>query len=278
MEFRRGRGEGGFGGIGGVAAPIGDHAAGAADDGDECGDIPGVHDRIDGDVGEAGRDEEVAVGVAPRAVKLGALRECVVARGGGGLVFGDVERVAREKRGVFDALGRARADGAIVEGGGVVVADDELAEDGLVDGAEDGLAVMEKRDERGEERHAADERFGAVDGIEDPDEVGVGVFVAELFADDAVRGKFFGNATAEELLCATVREGDRRGVGFRIDGEGGVAEMRTDEVTAFVSELRKEGAVGREVHEREMRAKGDEDTKKSRGRNPGSISDGGCVW
>ena len=204
--------------------------------------------------------------------------ECVVARGGGRLVFGDVERVAREERGVFDAGRLPGADGAIVKGGGLVVADNELAEDRLVDGAEDGLAVMKERDQGGEERHAGDERFGAVDGIEDPDEFGVGVFVAEFFADDAVGREFFGDPTAEELLGAAVGERDGRGVGFGFDGEGRVAEVRTNEVTAFVGELRKEGAVGREIHgERDVRDGRRRHEKIAREKQV-SISGAGWVW
>jgi len=61
---------------------------------------------------------------------------------------------------------------------------------GYVDAAEDGLALMEERDERAEERDAADERFGAVDGVEDPDEFRIGTVVTEFFADDAVAGIF----------------------------------------------------------------------------------------
>lgn len=272
MEGGGGAGEGGLGRIGSGAVPVGDDAAGAANDGDEGGDVPRVHDRIEHDVGPAGGDEEVTVGVAPRAVEFGALREGVVAGRGGGLVFGDVEGVAGEKRGVFEVRGGAAADGTVVEGGGGVVAEDELAEDGLMDRAEDGLALVQERDERGEERDSGDEGFGAVDRIEDPDEFGVGVFGAELFADDAMGGEFFGDAVAKELFGAAVGEGDGGGVGFRFDGESEVAEVRTDEVAAFAGELRKKAAVGREVHGREMRANGGEDTKISRRRNHGSIS------
>lgn len=265
MELGGGTRDGGFGGIRGVAVPVGDDAAGSADDRDECGDVPRVHDRVEHDVGEAGGDEEIAVGVTPRADEFGALRESVVARGGLRLITRGIERIAGEERGVFDASGGAAADRFVVERGGDVVADDELVEDRLVNHAEDWLAAMKEGDEGREKRDAGDEGFGAVDGVEDPDEFGVGAIAAEFFANDAVGGKRFGDETAEKFLGAAVGGGDGRGVGFRFDREGEIAEVRTDEGAAFGGELRGEGAKRRQVHGVVEAAKRGEHTKNVSG-------------
>ena len=235
-----------MGGVGGAALPVGDDAAGAAHDGHEGGDVPRVHDRVGGDVGAAGGEQEVAVAIGPGAEEADALGEGV--EGGAVLEFGGVERVAGEQRGVGEAGAFAHADGGAVERGGGAVADHELVEDGLVDRAEDGLSVVKEGDERAPERDAGDEGFGAVDGIEDPGEFGVGVEAGEFFADDAVGREFFGDEIAEKLLGAAVGGGDGGGVGFEIDGEGGIEEVGAEEVAALEGEFGEKRAVGREVH------------------------------
>lgn len=168
--------------------PVGNDAAGATDDRHEGGDVPRVHDGIETHVGPAARHEQVAVAISPSADEF-CLGEQAVA-GGAVLIFREIERVAGEQGGVSEPTGGATADGAVVERGGDAVADHELTEHGLVDHAEDGLAVMEECDQGAPQRDAGDEGFGAVDGIEDPNEFGVGAIAAEFFADDAVGGKF----------------------------------------------------------------------------------------
>jgi hypothetical protein len=79
-----------------------------------------------------------------------------------------------------------------------------LVKDRLMDAAKHGLALMEEGDEGAPKWDAGDERLGAVDGVEDPSELGVGVFGAEFFADDAVGGKFFGNESAKKFFGAAV--------------------------------------------------------------------------
>lgn len=226
--------------------PIGNDAAGAADDRHEGGDVPRVHDGIETHVGPAARHEQVAVAISPRADEFGLGEQAVA--GGAVLIFREIERVAREQGGLSEPRGGATADGAVVERGGGAVADHELTEHGLVNHAEDGLAVMEECDQGAPQRHAGDESFGAVDGIEDPNEFGVGAIAAEFFADDAVGGKFFGDEAAHECFGAAVGERDRRGVALRFDSEIEAAEVRTDEGSARVGEFVAEGAVGREVH------------------------------
>src|SRR5690606_33007712 len=141
--------------------PVGDDAAGTAHDGDERLDVPGVHDRVAHDVGAAGGEQEVTVGVAPGAGEAHAVPEGVV--GGAVLVFGRVERVAGEQGGGGEVGAGTHAHGAVVEGGDDAVADEELVEDGLMDRAEHGLAAVQEGDEGAEERDGGDEGFGAVD-------------------------------------------------------------------------------------------------------------------
>ncbi len=102
--------------------------------------------------------------------------------------FANVERIAREQRGVFDPIGGAALHTLAVESRGLAIADHELAEDRLIDAAEHGLPMVEERNQRAPKRDTGDEALGAVDGIEHPDEFGLLVFVAVFFTDDAVLG------------------------------------------------------------------------------------------
>ena len=106
-------GEGGFGAHWLAALPIGDHAAGATDDGHERGDVPRVHDRVAHDVGPASRDEQVAVAVAPGTDHADAFRERIPASGV--LVLRHIERIRDKQRGGGEACGLAEADGLAVE-------------------------------------------------------------------------------------------------------------------------------------------------------------------
>lgn len=278
MELGRGGGDGGGGGVGRGPAPIGDDTAGAANDGDEGGDVPGVHDRVEAEVGEAGGEEEVAVAIAPGAVEADLPREAV--GGGAVLVAGEVEGVAGEKGGVGEAGGRADADGAVVERGDVAVADHELAEDGLMDATEDGFAAVEKGDEGAPERDAGDEGFGAIDRVEHPGPFGAFVEVAEFLAKDAVIGEARGDEAAHELLGAAIGGGDRGGIALEIDGEVGAAEERADKIAGGLGEFDKERAEGREVHAAECGPRSGRNTRKKVGLRPGTVLVGsvGDFW
>ena len=190
-----------------MARPVGDGAAGAADDGDEGGDVPRVHDGIDADIHESSREKKVAVAIRPSAVESGGVDETVA--GGAVLIAGEIAMVAGDEGGFGQGSRGAGAHGLAVEGGGRIVADDELTEGGLVDGAEDGLAVVEEADEGRPERDPGDEAFGAVDGIEDPNPFRVGVQVAVFFADDAVGREMCSNEVAHDFLGAAI--GGRHG-------------------------------------------------------------------
>ena len=64
--------------------------------------------------------------------------------------------------------------------------DPALVQDRLVDQAEHRPAPTRQRDQRAEQRPAGDERLGAVDRVEHPDELGVGPHGPVLLAQDAV--------------------------------------------------------------------------------------------
>ena len=131
-----------------------------------------------------------------------------------------------------------------IQGRGDVVADDELAESGLVDGTEDGLAMMEEADEGGPEWHSRDEALGAIDGIEHPDPFGLGMQGAVFFTDDAVVGKPGRDHFAHDSFRATVGGGHGRIVGLEVDGGAWIAKVGCNEVGAGLSEFRDEKTVG----------------------------------
>ena len=250
VEFGSGGGEDGFRWIRGVAGPVGDGAAGAADDGDEGGDIPGVHDGIEGDVDEAGGEQEVAVAVGPRAVESAGVDEAVACVNV--LVAGEVAVIAGDECGGGEVGRGTGADELAVQGRGRVVADDELTEGGLVDGPEDGVAVVQEADESGPERHAGDEALGAVDGIEHPDPFGLGVQSTVFFSDDAVVGESSRDHVAHDFFRATIGCGHGGIVRLEVNGGAGIAKVGRNKVGAGLSEFGDEETVGGEIHGREL--------------------------
>src|SRR3989304_2807911 len=75
------------------------------------------------------------------------------------------------------------------------------------DDADDRFAIAFERDERPEERHPVDERFSAVDGVENPAVVAVAGSLSELLAEDAVTGALSFEEGADRLLGVTVGDG-----------------------------------------------------------------------
>jgi hypothetical protein len=122
-------------------------------------------------------------------------------------------------------------------------ADPALARNWLVDDAEDRPALICQRDQRAEQRHAADEGFGAVDRVKHPDEFGRLALRAELLADDAVLGEARRDQLAHRRLGGAVGHRHRRPVGLVVDGDP-LAEIRADRLSSRV------GEVGRERQER----------------------------
>src|SRR3546814_20754448 len=87
-------------------------------------------------------------------------------------------------------------------------ADPALLQDRHVDYAEDGPTVLQQRDEAAEEGIAGDEALGAVDRVQDPDELGAGILDAEYLTVDAVAGvRGGGDVTHPRFGLAVVRRG-----------------------------------------------------------------------
>lgn len=134
--------------------------------------------------------------------------------------------------------------GSTVERGGGAVTDHELVEDRLIDTAEHGLPLMEEGDEGAPEGDAGDETFGAVDGVEHPDEFSVFVFVAVFLADDPVGGEFLVDALAHQLFGSAISDSHRGGVVLGFDLEIGVGEVGAQKITAGGGQFGEKGAIG----------------------------------
>ena len=74
-------------------------------------------------------------------------------------------------------------------------------------------------DQGAEQRAADDERLGAVDRIEVPDELGVQALARELLAVDAVVRIGRADRVAQHLLGLAIGDGHRAGVGLALDGK-----------------------------------------------------------
>ena len=100
----------------------------------------------------------------------------------------------------------------------------ELVERRDRDHPEHAPAAVAAADQRGVERHAADERLGAVDRIDDPLIARRARRGPRFLAQEGVRGKRAEQLAAEDRLCGAVGVGHRRGVGLHVHHEAGVAE------------------------------------------------------
>ena len=98
-----------------------------------------------------------------------------------------------------------------------------------------GRPSMRERDQRAEQRPAGDERLGAVDRIEHPDELGVDPVVAMLLAEDAVVGMGGGDQLAHRRLGLAIGDGDRAVVRLGLDRHR-AAEIATLNLAGTVGE------------------------------------------
>ena len=74
-------------------------------------------------------------------------------------------------------------------------------------------------DKRSVERHAVDERLGAVDGIENPAIAAFAFPFGKFLAQNGVVGKGFGDHAPQFRFRQPIGHGDRRIVGLEIDGQ-----------------------------------------------------------
>ena len=140
-----------------------------------------------------------------------------------------------------DGAGPAADRRAVERGRPAGGADPALARDRLVDDAEDRPARGGQRDQGAEQRHAADEGFGAVDRVEHPDEFGVLALAAEFLADDAVLRETAA-AISRRIAASAARSaiGDGRQIGLVVDRDR-LAEIGADRLSRRVGEVDREG-------------------------------------
>ena len=103
-----------------------------------------------------------------------------------------------------------------------------MVEHGNVGDAADLLAPVFEADERGPDRDVANERAGAVDGVDDPPEAGGTGLVAEFFAEEAVVWEVLRHHLANELFGLFVRDRDGAVVRFLLDVEGGFVKAASE--------------------------------------------------
>ena len=85
-----------------------------------------------------------------------------------------------------------------------------------------GSPIDLERDEHAVERHAADERVGAVDRIDDPAVARVAIVAAEFLADDGVIGKARVDETPQQLFRLAIGDRHRRPIGLALDRDAGL--------------------------------------------------------
>src|SRR5262249_1165233 len=112
-------------------------------------------------------------------------------------------------------------------GGGEAVARKALPDEGLVDHAEHRSSRAGQGDQCAPCRHAGNKRFGAIDRVQHPYELGIAAFGAEFLANDPVSWKLLPDQRAHRLLSRTIRCGHRikrAATALVLDAERGAKE------------------------------------------------------
>ncbi len=217
-----------------VAFPVGNDAAGSPDDGDVPDEVPLLDDRVGHNLGPSAGHHKVAVGIAPASKKAALAGE--LRKGGIGFELSGPTRIGGKEEGSVEGVDSGAAHRFPVQGRPFCRSDHQFAKKGLMDSTEHRLALVFKGNEGPEKRNPVSKAEGAVDGIEDPNEVGVGIFLTVFFTDNPVIGIGVVDKAANDLLGAPVRLGDGGIIPFEDDLKGFVPEKRIDHCLTFPHE------------------------------------------
>ena len=167
-----------------------------------------IHHRIGHHISAPDRNQIVAVTVAPGVVARRHLRDRF--KRGAVLEIGDVVMAGCQKDGLLDAVAAAHAHGRPVQPRGFAVADQQVLQDWLVDRSQEGLLLVNERDQRTEKVAVTDEIFRPVDRVQHPLKRSVRLVMAVLFPQNAVGGEAVDDQFAHSLLRLPVGHRHRR--------------------------------------------------------------------
>ena len=219
--------------------PVGAGGSGFAEDGDECCDVPGRHQRIDGDFCAAGRDENVSAAVSPATGNADLVHDFddgVKAAGfspvGG---FGEHQPCIGEGC----ALGGMRLAGRLIAdlppAAGTLGCVDNFVKCRHPTDTGNHAVFAFDADEGAEERNSVDKGFGAVDGVNDPAIAAASGNAWELFSQNGVIRVEMLDAVTDEQFGVAVGDGDGGFVGFGFDEQS---------IAAVVLENQQSGVMG----------------------------------
>ena len=140
---------------------------------------------LDHEIDEAGGEHPVGVAIGAKAAEAHPRGKRIER---GKLCPGEHAGLGCIESGPAQSGARAHGKTPVAEVGALAVADKALAQERLIQQADDASATVLQRDQRAPGRHAGDERLGAVDGVDDPGEAGIRALVPVLLAEDAVVG------------------------------------------------------------------------------------------
>src|SRR5262249_19147928 len=214
----------------GAALPGGDDPAGAGDDRHERKHVVGLELRLDHQIVVAGGGQQI--GVASAAVAQKPHRLFASAEG---LTVVRIHQqwAGREQDRLGEIGAGAHPQIAFSSRAAVArpsaVAAEALAGEGLVHHAEHRFARAQQGDQRAPGRHAGDEGFRPVDGIEHPDIFRVGALLAVFLADDAMIRKRSADERAHRRFGRVIGGGDgieAAGAALVLDAERGAEERQ----------------------------------------------------
>ena len=195
------------------------------------GGIPGVEQRVDHDVGPAGCYQQIAIAVTPGADDAAGILKFQpdFAPGSVCVEHSWPPPKITEVTGADQAVSQVTPTGdpgrrwllvtPLVPGAAAVGCVDQFVEGRHKDDTQYPNALAATADESGVEGHAADERFGAVNRIDDPFEARTARPAAGLLSQEGVVGKRPEQPPAENLFGCNVGGCHRRGIGLGPDSK-----------------------------------------------------------
>lgn len=211
---------------GGTTFHVGAAAAGFVDEEDAGGLVPGVEAEFPEGVKAPGGDVgEVEGGGASAADTVGEHGHLVEEVDIDVLVAA-CRGEAGGKEAFFEAGGAGDADRAVVEvSAGAAFGGKHLLAEGVEDDAGDEFAGVFQGEGDIEHGEAVGEVGGAVEGVDVPAEVGVGLMTTAFLGDDGVMGVVGAKAFDDELFGSPVSFGDEVEFAFEFEGDAAFEEI-----------------------------------------------------
>ena len=224
-----------------VAFPVGARAASFAEDGDKSCDIPGGHERINGDFGAAGGNQHVPAAVAPASGDTHVVH--YFDDGIESICFAPVCWFGEHQPGIaeFGCCGRIGLPRWLVANlppaSGTVGGVNDFVEGRKAANAGCHAVFEFDADEGSEEGDTMNKGLGSINGIDNPAVAAAARNAGKLFTENRIIRVKLLDAAANERFCVAVSNGDWRFVRLGFHKQPITLIMLKDEQPRIMGEL-----------------------------------------